>query len=343
MSGLNEPFARTIQKAMARDPAERFQSVDEMLRSLSPDDHSSYLPPPASLSMIGDRAASKRARQTVPNAIILDDEMDTSIPVASLIDTAKDSDSQPFERPGIPTIPAELGSKLNEFGIWWQRPKVPLVGKDSVSLGRRTFLVWLVCALIVVLASYVTDQLPNKVIFMIATLPIVGAIVTWLFLQLLPRSSKIGWTIASRFLSNVIAILVVQIYLREVPDVMPFFRLDDLIGFALFAGLLIDWRCFITADRYPRVGAARTLLAVSIFYVGLASHGGAAFPATALICGVVISIQLFAPQYQIRDDYRPKPKGGDQADDKVGNRKSGWDKLKTKAVEEVSSMVEGMV
>ena len=338
VSGIKEPFARTIKKAMARDPAERFQSVDEMLHSLSPDDHSSYLPPPASLSMIGDRMANKRARQTVPDAIVLEDDFDTAIPVASLVDTNKDSDSQPFERPGIPTLDGDFGRRLNHAGIWWLRPQKKLTGCDSVSLGRRAFIAWLVCTVIVVLTAEATHTKPNGVVFLIATLPMVGALLTWLFLQTLPRSPKFRWTFVSRFMTTAIFMFVGVVYggiLAEIADL----RFDDdwMVGL-FFIGLLVEWRCFISADRYPRVGSLRTLFATSVFYLSflMVSHRRQeqeTIVVAAMVCAVVITIQLFAPQYQIL-----KEQGRDVANSETQNKKQPWATWLTRA--EASSDVK---
>jgi serine/threonine protein kinase len=305
LDGLNEPFARTIRKAMARNPEDRFQSVDEMLLSLSPDDHSSYLPPPASLSMIGNRMAEKRERQTVPEAIILEDEFDTAIPVVSLVDTKKETDSQPFERPGIPKLTDEVRTRLNQAGIWWLRPKTKLTGTDSVGFGRRAFSAWLVCAVIVVLVSDATHIVPNGVAFLIATLPLIGMFLTWSFLQWLPRSSKFRWSIVSRILSTGILVLVAALYGGVVSEFINLrFDEDWLTGIA-FMGLLVEWRCFISVERYPRVGTLRTLFATTVFFV-LASLTSRleqeTIAASAMICAVVVSIQLFAPQYQDLDN-----------------------------------------
>lgn len=336
VGGLNEPFARTIKKAMARDPEQRFQSVDEMLHSLSPDDHSSYLPPPASLSMIGDRMANRKARQTVPEAIVLEDDFDTAIPVVSLVDTNKDSDSQPFERPGIPKLDGELLERLNQAGVWWRRPKKKLTGTDEISLGRRAAIAWGLCAVIVVLVSSATHQLTNQVVFMMVTLPMLGAALTWLFLQALPRSSKFAWTLCSRALSGVIVTFVLGIYMggmlqvgRNPEAAMPAF---------FFAGLLADWRCFISADRYPRVGLARTLLVISVFYVllSMVTHDSdGILVATATVGAILISIQLFAPQYQLDESGGT---GGPQAQTK--DEQKPWAEWLTRAVTDAKSKLE---
>ncbi len=338
VSGLNEPFARTIKKAMARDPSERFQSVDEMLRSLSPDDHSSYLPPPASLSMIGDRMANKRARQTVPAAIVLDEDFDTAIPVAALVDTTKATDSQPFERPGLPVLDGEFRRHLNHAGVWWQRPKKKLTGEDSVSLGRRAFSAWLVCAVSVVLTSGIADELPYGMVFMIATLPMVGAVLAWLFLQTLPRSPKFRWTVVSRVMATAIVMFIGGCYgaiLSGIANIR--FDEDWFVGL-MFLGFMVEWRCFISADRYPRVGVLRTLFATSVFFV-LASMGSHLEQETvvvsALVCAVVITIQLFAPQYQILKEVEH-----DVSQNETKDKKQHWAMWLTRAVTDTESRSE---
>ena len=341
VSGLNEPFARTIKQAMARDPADRFQSVDEMLRSLSPDDHSSYLPPPASLSMIGDRMASRRERQTV-DAIVLEDDYDTATPVAALVDTNKDRDSQPFERPGIPKLNGELVRRLNHAGIWWQRPQKRLTGEDPVGLGRRLFIAWIVCAIIVILALVVTEEVshieellenPNA-LFLTTTLPIIGAILTWLFLQTLPRSQEFRWTVISRFMTTAMMMFIGGVYGGFYFEEISTTRFDEELFIGLIPlGFFIDWRCFISADRYPRVGVIKTLLATSVFYViaSMVAHRGEKIEIAtmaAMVCAVVITIQLLAPQYQVFDDDDQKGRAMEDANDK----KQPWSDWLTRSV-----------
>lgn len=339
VSGLNEPFARTIKKAMARDPDERFQSVDEMLRSLSPDDHSSYLPPPASLSMIGDRMANKRERQTVPAAIVLEEEFDTAIPVAALVDTTKSTDSQPFERPGIPVLDGEFRRRLNHAGIWWLRPQKKLVGKDSVNIRRRTISAWLICAAIVFITSHITHGLSREgTLVVIATLPIVGAGLTWLFLQTLPRSPKFRWTVVSRVMATAIVMFVGGCYGGILEEIVNIRFDDDWQAGLMFMGFLVEWRCFISADRYPRVGSLRTLFATSVFFV-LASMASnleqETVVASAIVCAVVITIQLFAPQYQILKEVRR-----DVSQNETKDKKQHWAMWLTRAEAEPASNVK---
>ena len=346
VSNLSEPFASTIKKAMARDPEERFQSVDEMLHSLSPDDHSSYLPPPASLSMIGDRMASRKDRQTIPDAIVLEDNFDTAIPVASLVDTAKASDSQPFERPGLPLhslISGPLGVVLNDIGIWWRRSDATFTGADSTSFGRRAFIAWLVCAVMLGLVFGLMDNnSPASVLFLITTLPMVGGVLTWAFLQVLPRSTKVFWTILSVVPAVAILMFVGGLYGAFLSGAMRM-RFDDdfMIGF-FWMGVLVDWRCYISTERYPRIGVLKTLYATGIFWVTalLAENGRMdrdIIIASVCVCAVVMTIQLFAPQYQIQMDAEPRK----NVSQTPAQKKSlPWADWLTRAVTDVESKSE---
>ena len=346
VSEIREPFASTIKKAMARDPEERFQSVDEMLHSLSPDDHSSYLPPPASLSMIGDRMASRKDRQTIPDAIVLEDNFDTAIPVAALVDTAKASDSQPFERPGLPLhslISGPLGVVLNDIGIWWRRSDAAFTGADSTSFGRRAFIAWLVCAVMLGLVFGLMDNnSPASVLFLITTLPMVGGVLTWAFLQVLPRSTKVFWTILSVVPAVAILMFVGGLYGAFLSGAMRM-RFDDdfRIGF-FWMGVLVDWRCYISTERYPRIGVLKTLYATGIFWVTalLAENGRVdrdIIIASVCVCAVVMTIQLFAPQYQIQMDAEPRK----NVSQTPAQKKSlPWADWLTRAVTDVESKSE---
>ena len=346
VSEIREPFASTIKKAMARDPEERFQSVDEMLHSLSPDDHSSYLPPPASLSMIGDRMASRKDRQTIPDAIVLEDNFDTAIPVAALVDTAKASDSQPFERPGLPLhslISGPLGVALNDIGIWWRRSDATFTGADSTSFGRRAFIAWLVCAVMLGLVFGLMDNnSPASVLFLITTLPMVGGVLTWAFLQVLPRSTKVFWTILSVVPAVAILMFVGGLYGAFLSGAMRM-RFDDdfMIGF-FWMGVLVDWRCYISTERYPRIGVLKTLYATGIFWVTalLAENGRVdrdIIIASVCVCAVVMTIQLFAPQYQIQMDAEPRK----NVSQTPAQKKSlPWADWLTRAVTDVESKSE---
>ena len=346
VSEIREPFASTIKKAMARDPEERFQSVDEMLHSLSPDDHSSYLPPPASLSMIGDRMASRKDRQTIPDAIVLEDNFDTAIPVAALVDTAKASDSQPFERPGLPLhslISGPLGVVLNDIGIWWRRSDAAFTGADSTSFGRRAFIAWLVCAVMLGLVFGLMDNnSPASVLFLITTLPMVGGVLTWAFLQVLPRSTKVFWTILSVVPAVAILMFVGGLYGAFLTEAMRM-RFDDdfMIGF-FWMGVLVDWRCYISTERYPRIGVLKTLYATGIFWVTalLAENGRVdrdIIVASVCVCAVVMTIQLFAPQYQIQMDAEPRK----NVSQTPAQKKSlPWADWLTRAVTDVESKSE---
>ena len=63
VSGLPQPFDRVVAKAMQRDPEKRYQTASEMMRDLAIGDELEHSRPPASLSLIGERAAKQRANR----------------------------------------------------------------------------------------------------------------------------------------------------------------------------------------------------------------------------------------------------------------------------------------
>jgi len=89
---------------------------------------------------------------------------------------------------------------------------------------------------------------------------------------------------------------------------------DFLVFIPLLA--LIDWRCFISVDRYPRVGLTRTASVLALFLLPFLLDGWRGpqhlmFP-SLMLTALVISIQLLAPHHQtlaaqIDAEGKPKP------------------------------------
>jgi hypothetical protein len=304
VSGLSEPFASAIKKAMRRDPADRFQSADDFLIALCPSDHSSYLPPPSSLTMIGDRAVAKRLSENrgknlgAPAATF----QDTFIGSPALVDTKDSFDSQPFERPGF--FPGKTPGKnglafLSLVGLWWQPSQQTTYAADSVSLIQRAVTAVAVCWVFCIFMVGAELIPANQAIALALLLPVMGAMCTWLFLQCLPRSQTIAWTIVGRIMSGVIILVF------GIAGLMCGYLIfdDDTLAVAvanlMFVGLLIEWRAFITADRYPRVGLLRTSFAVcSVMAFPLFFGVNETFITNivGMTAVFVITIQLLAPQ-----------------------------------------------
>lgn len=311
VSKLSQPYADVIRTAMQRDPDQRFESVDEMLLALCPEDHSSYLAPPTSLTMIGQRAAQQRADQSQaslawhssgPNQSLTE----TFLPVAQLVDTKEtpvDSDSIPFNRPGI--YKPALGW-LNNLGLYWQPTRNQLADGDAVPLVQRIAVAVFVNAILLLVTSLLLPigRIQDTLFFLAPFLVALAGGLTWAMLQVLPRSPKLGWTILSRWAATVlvgIGVVLFGLSLDAFDQELPYFLDDELLIFVPLL-CLIDWRCFISADRYPRVGVLRTACMAGIFMFPFLLLSWRVpeihmLPLATLIA-VVTSIQLLAPHHQ---------------------------------------------
>ena len=127
-------------------------------------------------------------------------------------------------------------------------------------------------------------------------------------LQFLPRSPTIRWTVASRLVSVFLAFLSVGL-LTAFLELLPFLgmlreyvRYDDAAIMFCLLMVFIDFRCFISADRYPRVGIVRTAAVAAFFALTVFAAGDGSeeiLPVLlALLTAVLISIQVLAPQHQ---------------------------------------------
>jgi len=297
VEGLDPAIGAVITKAMARKPEDRFQSVDEMLHALCPEDHSNYLPAPASLSMIGDRAARRRA--TPPAQMQSVEAADTFVKMPSLIDTREDSQSQPFERPML-TLPSGLASWCQQACLYWRPSSEAIVSSDPTSLPLRVLLAILVGWGFAFIGSLRLFDLFSLTLLYPAT----GVIVGWLFLQLLPRESAGAWNIVSRLAGAIIVVVTgmgVASVLPQTQDVATLLRQSKKMIFVLFAaGLIIDWRCLIDVGRYPRVGLLKTFAVIAVFWLAMFAiqiHGGDAsvFIVLSFVASTVLIVQILAP------------------------------------------------
>ena len=325
VEGLKPVFGRVITKAMAREPEDRFQSVDEMLHALCPDDHSSYLPAPASLSMIGDRAASRRAgalakaelaKPGIVKAGLAKAEVgpwdpfpqifDTLVKTFSSSDTQEDSQSQPFQRPRVP-LPDSLPDWLNHAGLWWQPPSDELEVAESVSWPIRAIVAVSVglcfTALVALMGSAAWSHL--LVWFLLVSAP--GFVACWALLQMLPRANSTGWIIGNRLIGAAV-ICGIGIVIAVVSEVFGS-RLgidEEFFLVLIFAPVFIDWRCFISTNRYPRVSILKTLVVLLVFYIAIVIWAGGFTRQNtmqmfmAMAAPATLIIQILAPHGRVR-------------------------------------------
>ncbi len=302
VEGLNPVFGRVITKAMERKPEDRFQSVDEMLHALCPEDHSSYLPAPASLSMIGDRAAKRRAQPSAAKGSDLN--ADTFAKMPSLVDTREDSQSQPFERPRV-KLPGSWSGWLTGAGLLWRPSAGEITGPDASGILKRGLMAFLVGWAFALLASLHLEYL-FPLIFLY---PAVGAIVCWLFLQTLPRALSGQWNIISRLVGALIVVgtgFAIGMMLPENQHATSFkYQFSKMFIVLLIAGIAFDWRCLIEVGRYPRVGLIKTFVAMACFWLPMFSmdvRGGDSSMLIVLsfVASTVLIVQILAPHGQIK-------------------------------------------
>ena len=330
---------------MKRDPADRFATVDEMLLALCPTDHSSYLAPPTSLTMIGERAAKNRSNQKQASLISRAQQPDASLtdtflPTAELVDTkenkpsfsdvAKDawnesqgfswltsffnssdtkekkpgSDSLPFSRPGV-SLPA-LGW-LSVPGLYWRPTGKQLASSDTTPMAWRVITALIASAALVGLAVISTPIAEQDILIMPLIVVAMAAAISWTLRQFLPRSPELLWTIASRILAGILICfggLILRMLVDEFANLpnSRYLSTDDLAFYLMPMAFVIDWRCFISADRYPRVGLIRTATAVGLFVFPFLQDSWQPehiiLPAI-LTAAALISIQLLAPQHRV--------------------------------------------
>lgn len=333
VSGIAQPYAKVIQKAMSRDPNHRYANVDEMLLALCPEDQSSYLPPPSSLTMIGDRAVQRRTKQRhATQAFSGQPELeDTLLPESAFIDT-KEHDSLPFSRPGVPVSAFHW---LDTLGLWWRPTGLALEKRDSCSWAMRLLLVIGCCATLGAFGTTQTGLLGYVAFLLPLTLPVIAGIVVWAMLQFLPRTNEASWAIASRLLTVAIAAIVGVLFAGVIEKLLHvhLFDQDILLGL-IFAGAFVDWRCFISADRYPRVGLLRTLVALAVTSVP-AFLGGAVWlfvSSLACVAAVVVSIQLLAPMHVRLTHDKPKSEPRPQSKDFPEEKSIGRTQADAKAI-----------
>ena len=358
VSKLSQPFADVVLKAMKRDPAERFATVDEVLLSLCPTDHSSYLAPPTSLTMIGERAAKKRTDQNKASLAGRAQRVggsgismtDTFLPTAEMVDTKENemsaasslygsllsfsdriknawnesngfawlteffspshakanSDSVPFSRPGFSFSLTSPPSWLSIPGLLWHPTGNQLASSDTVVLAWRVLVALIISCALVGLSSISGANVHGEFLFLLPPLVVsLAAGLTWAMRQFLPRSPKLAWTIVSRIVAALLVwvagMAFALVWMEFTNERNPPFIEEPLVLF-LLSMAVIDWRCFISADRYPRVGMVRTATVAAFFVVPFLLDGAGRneeliLPSLSVIA-TAISIQLLAPQHR---------------------------------------------
>jgi len=231
---------------------------------------------------------------------------DTFVRMPSLVDTREDSQSQPFERPGM-IIPRSLPSWLHHAGLWWQPNQEVVTGdgatSDSVSWIKLTITAVLVSWCFAAMAVAFSPPPDFGIFAQLVVFPAVGFAACWAFRQMLPRTSSVSTVAINRIIgAAVVCCIGVIAYIVLLNTGIGGFGggRDGSFFRALFlVGLLIDWRCFISAYRYPRVGVLKTLTVMVVFILAMiisdANNETLVQTFLLILMAATLSVQILAP------------------------------------------------
>lgn len=128
LSGIDEPFATVIRKAMAKEPNERYQSVQEMVEAVFGAEHiqqSVSVFRPESLSMVAERAARKMVATGGPGSSA---ELANDLRVDRPVSGSPAGDSS--------DIWLDFGRKIEHMTEHFQRATDDLVARTQMAVGR---------------------------------------------------------------------------------------------------------------------------------------------------------------------------------------------------------------
>ncbi len=303
VSGLPEPFATTIAKAMQRDPAERFESAQAMAESL-PFEKEALLShrDSASLSQFKKRTHDQLQSPAQPLA-------DTFTSPGMLNDT------RPTTPIAAEDAPPQRVDLFQQFGLWYTASTVTDRNPEPLSRGLRyTFA--MIAMMTMSTAGLVLSQNEVSLLLLLVNFSVANVICI-LAAGLIPARLTDGvwcgfpnrfheakefnkrvWAgLASRavLVGAAVAILATAASKSMGSDLRSTLEFASGIVLSL---LVLDWRCFMAADRHHRI-ALRPTIGVGVVallgsYIGMGKTEFAILSA-AYAMGIAIGLQLVAP------------------------------------------------
>ena len=296
LSGIDEPFASVIRKAMARDPEERYASVQEMVEAVFGAEHvrnSVSHFSPDSLTMVAGQAARKISPETdgsfTPSdtpVFFPNPRIDFNTPFDRLKERcgraegrARDKWTRANER---------LGRMFPTDGDLFQRPKL-----DPMSIGQRIATGSVVGAMVAIVATIVDGHGPESLFYVF--LSIGGAtaalMLSWrLIAPSLRHESR--WLV--RLLLGGSAGIVVAVLTSPFWSARGGHHGYANTAMSVLVGLLIlDWPAHVSANRRERVSRWRVVIAfiaslvLSGMFEGNPILAIAAVVGTTLVAGLV--------------------------------------------------------
>ncbi|HEY2588900.1 MAG TPA: serine/threonine-protein kinase [Tepidisphaeraceae bacterium] len=306
VSGIEEPFATVIRKAMAKDPAERYGSVQEMVEAVFGTEHvrnSVSQFSPDSLSMVAGQAAKKIAPAMDGTFTPSDAPAPPPYPrnrfeerfdrmqrrMKDRCDRVQRRANMRLAKMGVPGVPRApwLGDDSPVAGDLFQQPSL-----DPMPLGARIVLGVLVALMASVGAAVVDDRGPAPLFFVFWS--IAGATTA---LSLSWRLLAPGLRHESPWLMRIV--LGGAAGIVSVVFTVPFWHAGGRAHYGgtsmavLLGFLILDWPARLTAIRPARVSFGHIITATIAAYVltgmfdGNPALGIFAVAGTALAVGLV--------------------------------------------------------
>ncbi|MEZ6129267.1 MAG: serine/threonine-protein kinase [Planctomycetaceae bacterium] len=321
VSQLCEPFASAVVKAMQRDPADRFQTAQQMAEAvcgptalLTDERHFN----PATLSLIGERA--RAARASVPasggrksSGVLEADNPRRDLPrspgdfsvadsTAPTLAATRDTNVQTQTSPSRPTNVRKL---LHRMCLYYLPPDRLHDVPDPLPWGLRLLMATVVTLLLITVSSRMQfDFTPTLAYFFAVsgTIILTASLTTHLSVRTLPRHGGIGWALLSRFCWTFPPSFILTLYSGGHVNM-------DFAG-PLFFGLMVsmylfDWRCMVAPHRTVRLSMMVVLAigAIAVVYHSILSDRDDWTPfAAAVAMSAAITVQMAAPYRKAAPD-----------------------------------------
>jgi hypothetical protein len=304
-SGIPEPFCGAIKKAMAKDPLQRFQTVQEMVEAIFGAEHvrnSVSQFSPNDLSMVAGKVAQRIAGAPVPPSAGTTSD---PFPGGSSVTNPNGLGSPKSPMPGgaytAGRIAGEAMGEARRVGSAILQPldcASPAPLPDSVRTGQRLGL-GVVAALVIATGAVAFDRPTHETdVWLYTFLSVVGGSCGIVFAarNWLPRPVP-GSRWSDRF--ALAAIGAAFSILLSAPIWMNSFEARsgvkaELLA-ALFALAVADPRRWTNADREQRIRFKFVASAGAIaFAAALVFHGNPVL-SIAAICGICLMVQVLAP------------------------------------------------
>lgn len=317
VSMLKEPLASVVAKAMHRDPAQRFQTAQEMaeaaiaISSVDPQQATFHA---ATLSLIGERSRQsvedgRRIEVPVPDA----PSHDFTIPVPdqptaelNLPPEMQEEPDYTYGKPGpaaeVPILQRRTGI-LQTLCLHYSPSGLVHAIPDRMGLMARVFLV--VLAVFVIagmglrLDPFVPWQ-PHEISGVAVSLAAFFCVQQGVLARLLPMGP--GWraSIAARFLWT-ISFVVGFAFPASKMQHLDYKSYMLMYASVLVSSFLLDWRCLTASDRHPRLSVPGVIsvgviaAAANLLITMQQPQFTNALLAASLTMAAAVSVQLVAP------------------------------------------------